>query len=279
MADVKKAAKEMPTYGRPWPWESLNKLTFGRRGGEGIYVGAGTKIGKDAWSDEMIHHITQTEQLPVAVFKFEEDPALTVKKLAGKVMNKQFHRPDGSFTQEELNEGVDIVEKSGVLLFDSYMKEGSDDLWERLKPAIRHAVQIEGCKDIFINPITQLTDGMNGSDTDAYLRKFSNELAAMAKDLDFFYYCFCHLLKPDSGKPHEEGGHVHSNQFRGSRAMMEKTHFMLGIERNKLAEDEDEKNTSTFVLLDNRVFGYTGRFPVYYNDKTGSYREPVTAFE
>lgn len=269
--DVYEEATKMPEWGRSWPWPSLTKLTYGRRGGEGIYVGAGVKMGKSAFVNEMVRHIIEVENKKVALFKFEEKPAMTTRLAAGKLMRKPFHKPDGNFTQAELKEGVDKV-KPYLIMFDAYMANG--DLWEKIKPAIRHAVIVEGCKDVFLDPITTFTDGLTAQDTDVKLRGISNELAALSKDLDFFYYCFCHLKSPQQGASHERGGKVQSSQFRGSRAMMEKTYFMLGIERNKDPElPEEERNTSRFVLLEDRAFGNTGVFSVYYDRETGAYLE------
>lgn len=39
--DVFDEATKMPEWGRPWPWPSLTKVTYGRRDGEGYYIGAG----------------------------------------------------------------------------------------------------------------------------------------------------------------------------------------------------------------------------------------------
>ena len=158
-------------------------------------------------------------------------------------------------------------------MYDTYHME-SGNKWDQIKPTIRYESIVNGVKDFFFDPITNFTDGMSPGETDTELRRISNELAAMSKDLGFFYYCFCHLKAPMGGKPHEEGGRVHSNQFRGSRAMMEKTYYMLGIERDKSSElSLNERNTSTFVLLEDRAFGQTGRFEVFYNDATGDYLE------
>ena len=276
--DVYEEACEMPTWGRLWPWPSLNNLTYGRRSGEGIYVGAAVKAGKTEWLSQMVHHIVETEKQKVFLIKFEQDPAQTVKAVAGKIAHKQFHKPDGDFTQEELVSAVDKV-KGKVLMYNaSYADVSYGNMWDRLKPVIRHAVVVEGIRDIFIDPITQLTDGMTPSETETELRRFSNELAGMSKDLGFFYYCFCHLKAPDNGKTHEEGGKVKVAQFRGSRAMAEKTKLMLGILRNQDAEDETERNTSKFHLLLNSGFGKSGRFDVFYDDEKGSYLEPTREF-
>jgi twinkle protein len=272
--DVFDKAIVMPEWGRLYPWPTLNKLTYGRRDGEGMYVGAGVKAGKTEWKHQQVHYITEVEHKPVLMFNFEQSPEHTAKMVAGKLANKQFHVPDGDFTQEELIQAVESV-KGKIVMFDaSYSDVGKTNLWDRMKPVIRHAVLVQGVKDIFIDPITQLTDGMTASETEQELRRFSNEIQGMAQDLGFFYYCFCHLKEPPQGKTHEEGGGVKVAQFRGSRAMAEKTKYMLGIIRNQYSEDETERNTSVFHLLLNSGFGKSGRFDVVYDVDTGSYLEP-----
>ena len=270
--DVFEKATAMPTWGRSYPWPTLTKLTYGRRNGEGIYIGAGVKCGKSSLIDQLTHHIIAVELGKVALFKMEEDPAMTARKVAGLFMRKPFHKPDGNFTQKELIEGVNNV-RDKILMFDSY---GSTS-WDRLKGAIRHAVIVEKCQDIIIDPLTRLTVGLDSAEANVELERIADELSSMAKDLGFFYVVCCHLRAPTTGKPHEMGGMVQSNQFAGSRAMMRACYYMLGIQRNKdPALDEDERNTSQFVLLEDRAFGNIGKFNVFYNKSTGEYLEPTS---
>lgn len=275
--DCFQEAIEIPKWGRKWPWPSLDKLTYGRRDGEGIYVGSAVKGGKTEWLSQMADYIINKENRKVFLCKFEQEPAQTIKALAGKIKHKQFHNPDhyeqGLFTQDELIDAVNQL-RDHVLIFKAGFSDvGNGNMWDRLKPAIRHAVIAEGVKDIFIDPITQLTDGMTASETEQELRRFSNEIQGMAKDYGFFYYCFAHLKEPSTGLTHEEGGAIKVAQFRGSRAMAEKTKLMLGIIRNQFADDADERNTSTFHLLLNSTFGKPGKFEVFYNEFDVSYLE------
>ncbi|MBL4591216.1 MAG: AAA family ATPase [Phycisphaerales bacterium] len=273
VADVFDEATAMPRAGRPWPWPSLNKLTYGRRDGEGTYFGAGVKMGKSEVVNQIAHYDTQVLGDKIALFKLEEKPAMTVRKVAGKIAHKQFHIPDGDFTQQELIDGVKAV-GDRVILYDSY----GSTAWDDLKVAIRHSVVVEGVKTVIIDPLTRLTTGMDSASSNTELERVADEISKMAKDLGFHYIFLCHLKAPQTGKPHENGGKVRSNQFTGSRAMMRACYFMIGIERDKTCEDEVRRNTSSFVLLEDRAFGNVGSFDVYYNRETGDYLEPSQEF-
>lgn len=295
---IEKKAKELPTLGKDWPWAAMTKMSLGRRLGEGHYIGAGVKIGKSEFCNKLTEHVVKVEKKKIALFKFEEEPEITCKKVAGKMYKKDFTNPEkvifiteagaevdiygnpirhkeyGFFTQEELNVAVDSV-GDNIIYYNNY---GACS-WDAVKGAIRHAVLVEGVEDIVLDPISRMVQGMKAADTNTELERFADEISKMSKDLGFTYYCFCHLKAPEQGKPHERGGKVLSHQFTGSRAMMRSCYYMWGIERNKDPDlPEKARNTSTIVLLEDRKYGRSGYFKVYYDPNTGDYIEPPEGF-
>src|SRR5690606_37402162 len=140
--------------------------------------------------------------------------------------------------------------------------------WETLKADIRAAAQ-EGCEAIFIDPITNLVNGLDAAQQNTKLQEIAQELSAMALDLNVVIFIFCHLRNPDSGIPHERGGEVLSSQFAGSRAMARSCNLMLGLEGNKDPSlTKEEQNMRTLVLLEDREFGEVGRFKLYWDKST-----------
>lgn len=295
---IQDKASELPQLGKPWPWPSMTKLSLGRRLGEGHYIGAGVKIGKSEFVNQLSEHIIKTEGGRIALFKFEEEPEVTCKKVAGKMFGKDFTNPEkvifvdedgvfkdiygkeifniehGFFDQTMLKKAVDAV-GDNIIYYNNY---GACS-WDVVKGAIRHAVLVEGVTDIVLDPISRMVQGLTAAEANTALEKFADELSKMAKDLGFIYYCFCHLKSPDAGPPHERGGKVLSHQFTGSRAMMRSTYYMWGIERNKDPDlSQKERNTSTIVLLEDRKYGRSGYFKVYYDQDTGEYMEPPEGF-
>jgi len=273
VGSVIKDALKKPEWGLSFPWDTLTKASYGIRMGEGWFVGAGVKAGKSEWLNTLAVHIIQQGEKPF-IIKAEEMPALTIKKLAGIMEKKFYHRPDIEVDMDELETVLHSFEDSLLL----YKSENHIE-WEAVKEAIRHAVVVEGCKYVFIDPITCMTDGLEPSEANTMLQKFSREIDTMAKTLGFAYFVFCHLNAPKTGKGHENGGKICSHQFTGSRVMMRSCTYMLGIQRNKDPEiDEEERNTSQFVLLEDRMFGNNVIFDVFYNRDTGEYLEPTGAF-
>lgn len=295
---IREKAQELPQLGRPWPWPSFTKLTLGRREGEGYYFGAGVKQGKSELVNKLTEHVINVEKGRIALFKFEEEPEITCKKVAGKMHKKDFTNPEkvifisddgelkdiygnpilnperGFFNQEDLNKAVDDVGDK-IIYYNNY---GACS-WNVVKGAVRHAVLVEGVKDIVLDPISRMVQGMTASEANTALEMFADELSKMAKDLGFTYYCFCHLKSPESGPPHEMGGKVLSSQFTGSRAMMRSTYYMVGLERNKDPElPEKERNTSRLVLLDDRKYGRAGSVTLFYDGDTGDFVEPPEGF-
>lgn len=295
---IRDKAIELPQLGKAWPWPSLTKLTLGRREGEGYYFGAGVKQGKSELVNKLTEHVITVEGNKIALFKFEEEPEITCKKVAGKMYKKDFTNPEkvifiqedgtlqdiygnpinnpehGYFDQETLTRAVDEVGDK-IIYYNNY---GACS-WSVVKGAIRHAVLVEGVKDIVLDPISRMVQGLTAAEANTELEKFADELSKMAKDLGFTYYCFCHLKSPDNGVPHERGGKVLSNQFTGSRAMMRSTYYMLGLERNKDPElPVKERNTSRLVLLEDRKYGRTGVVTLYYDAETGDFVEPPEGF-
>lgn len=73
---------------------------------------------------------------------------------------------------------------------------------------------------------------------------------------------------------------VLAHRARGNvLAGQKNTYYMIGIERNKDPTlSPKERNTSYFVILDDRKHGRGGKFPVFYDIDTGDYLEPPEGF-
>lgn len=261
--------KQAPKFGLSWPWGHITKATRGIRFGETIYIGAGQKQGKSEVVNTLAAHFIREHGLNVFLVKPEEANAKTYKLVAGKLAGKFFHDPTKDFDEQSYDEAGKVIENH-LFVLDLYQHVG----WESLKEDIRVAATTNNCKVVIIDPITNLTNGMEAGAANVKLQEIAQELSAMALDLNIVIFIFCHLRNPDSGPPHERGGEVLSSQFAGSRAMARSCNLMLGLEGNRDPNlDPEERNMRTLVLLEDREYGEVGRFRLYWDNTTGLFNE------
>lgn len=267
--DLHDDAREQAKFGElTWPWEHVNKTTRGLRYGETIYVGAGVKMGKSEFLNALGAHFIKKHGIKVFMAKPEEANKKTYKLLAGKMVGKVFHDPEVVMDYDAYDKAGDMMAEK-LCMVNLFQHLG----WETLEADIYSSVGW-GAKVVFIDPITNLTNGLEASVANIKLQEYAQKLAAMALDLNIVIFIFCHLKSPAQGNDHEHGGSVLSSQFAGSRAMMRSCNLMLGLEGDKSPDlSLEEKNMRSLVLLEDREFGQTGHFPLYWDVKTSLFNE------
>ncbi|MGL4584054.1 MAG: DnaB-like helicase C-terminal domain-containing protein [Flavobacterium sp.] len=266
--DLFEAAKEQAQFGLSWPWESTTEQTRGIRFGETVYIGAAPKMGKSEVVNALGAHLIEKHGLKVLMAKPEENNKKTVKLMAGKIAGRIFHDPKIEFDHEAYDKACEIL-RGKLTLLNLYQHLG----WETLKGDIRAAAAL-GVKAVFIDPITNLTNGMNSADANVKLQEIAQELAAMALDLDIIIFIFCHLRNKDGGVGHDRGGHVLTSEFAGSRAMERSCNYMFGLEGNKDPDlPEEDRNLRQLVLLADREYGEVGPTKLYWNKNNGRFVE------
>ena len=262
------AARTPAKMGLSWPWGGLTRLTRGIRFGETYYLGAGVKMGKSEIVNTLAAHLITEHNLPVFLAKPEEANLKTIKMVLGKVAGNIFHDPEIEFDYEAYDVAKEVI-GDRLHMLSLYQHMG----WSTLRNDMLVAVD-RGCKAVFIDPITNLVNGISSGETNTILQEIAQELAAFSKDQDIVTFIFCHLKAPLTGAPHERGGKVMSHQFSGSRAMMRSCNMMIGLEGNKDPDLEpEERNVRRLVILEDREFGASGVVRLYWDWKTGLFNE------
>lgn len=267
--EVHESAKEPAKWGMSWPWPKMTELTRGIRFGETVYIAAAEKMGKSEVVNAIAAHLIKVHGLKVLMAKPEESNKKTYKLLAGKIVGKVFHDPKVAFDEAAYEEAGKVIAEN-VCMLDLYQ----NITWEVLKNDIRAAVD-EGVKAVFIDPVTNLTNGMSASEANEFLQGFSQEVAAMSKDLDIVIFLFCHLNKPPKGNtPFDRGGKITTDFFAGSSGMARSCNYAIGIQGNKDPElDEKERNMRELVILADREYGESGGVKLYWDSQTSLFNE------
>jgi twinkle protein len=269
--DIKETLFEPVTVGTAWPWNELTRLTYGRRKKHLYAFGAGVGVGKTDVFTECIAYDLMELKVPTGVIYLEQPVQETVQRVCGKIKSKLFHVPGAAWTPEEYRAAVDELEATDRLWL--YQHFGSMD-WETIKQKVRYFAKALGVEHIYLDHLTALT--ATADDERRALDRIMAEMAGLAHELDLIIHFISHLTTPD-GKPHEEGGRVMEKHFTGSRAIARWSHYMIGLERNKQAEDIVERCTTTVRILKDRFTGFaTGcTFPLNYNQQTGRLTESM----
>ena len=278
------SAREPTPYGQlTWPYDNMNRLLRGIRYGETIFIGAGVKMGKSELLNDIAAHFIKEHDIKVFMAKPEESNKKTYKLMCNKIAASVFHDPDVPFDYDEYDKAGKVL-SGNLVMVDLYQEMN----WETLRGDIVSASAM-GCKAIFIDPITNLTNGMTASDANTKLQEIAQGLASLAQDLQVVIFIFCHLKAPEGNIskearekkyskgdftrlgncPHEFGGTVQSNQFAGSRAMMRSCNLMIGLEGNKDPDlPEEVRNLRQLTILEDREFGNAESTTVYWNKNT-----------
>ncbi|SKA17597.1 twinkle protein [Enhydrobacter aerosaccus] len=266
-ADIAATIMDEPKMGTPWKWDSLTKLTYGRRPGEIIGFGGGTGGGKTDFFSEQIEFDVCTLKVPTGILFLEQPPEVSIRRIMGKHLSKMLHIP-GKASKEDLATASRLAKDLPLYFFDHF---GQMD-WETIKARIIYMVKSLGCKHIYLDHLTALS--ADAEDENKELGRIMAQIAGLAQEMGFIFHYISHLATPE-GKPHEEGGRISFRHFRGSRAIQFWSHTGFGLERNQQAEDQDTKLTTTLRCLKCREYGLaTGEVLFFkYDPETGRQNE------
>jgi len=270
--DLKERAKKPIQMGLPWCLEPMTKGTFGRRDGEVYTFGAGTGVGKTDFLTQQIEYDLNVLKQPVGIFFLEQPNVETIRRIAGKMDGKTYHIPEATWSVEEYEAAVDRLAETDLYLYNHF---GQSD-WEVIKSRIRFMHKMHGVKLFYIDHLTALADPTKERES---LETIMAEIAGMAQELGLIIHLVSHLSTPE-GKSHEEGGRVMLKHFKGARAIGFWTFYAFGFERDKNAEDPDERNITTVRCLKDRGTGrFDGHtFKLSYDHETCRLTETTSEF-
>jgi twinkle protein len=254
-ADAIKLSKTKVEAGVPYPWESLNKVLMGIRPREIITIGAGTGVGKTEFVAEVAAHFVKHKLASIGLFSFEMSSGAMALQLAGKLDDTPYHKPGTEYSQEKLDATMQVIEATGLVHL--YDHNGSAE-WDKVQHAIRYMHLVHGTSIFFIDNLTQLATNQE-IDERLALEKIMSASSALVHNLGITIIFVSHLLAPEKGTTHEQGGIVLPRQFKGGRSIQQWSFLMLGIERNSLSENPTERNQITVRVVKDRTLGSTGQ--------------------
>jgi len=237
-----------------YPFDGLNKLTYGIRKHELVTVTAGSGLGKSQFLREIIWHILQTTDSNIGLMFLEESTRKTGLSLMSLAANKPLHLPDCEATQKEKDDAFEsTLGTDRLFLFDHFGSSDVDNIVNR----VRYLAKVVGCDYVFVDHISIIVSAQDNGDERKAIDSIMTKLRTLVQETGIALICVSHLKRPES-KGHEEGAATSLAQLRGSGSIAQLSDMVIGLERNGQADDIKERNTTRVRVLKNRFSGVTG---------------------
>jgi twinkle protein len=234
----------------PYPWDGLNKKTFGAREGEFVAWLAQTGVGKTSVFECIQYHWLHNhkhENLKLANISLEKNPDETLRALVGLKVNKLLNHPETLPKVAEMCLEDDFKELFGATEEDQnffiYDGWGSIDI-DELVSTIRYYVNVLECNFVFFDHVSLAVSDQRNDDERKALDEITTKLAELVAETGVGLHVISHMN--DAG------------QARGSRNIDKVCWIRIDLERDKNSEDDDIRNTTAFIVDKNRTTGSTG---------------------
>lgn len=237
-----------------YPWDGLNKLTYGIRDAELVTLTAGSGLGKSQVLREIVWHLLNKTDKNIGMFFLEEGRRRTGLGLMSMAANKPLHLPTTEVTEQEKTDAFQHTLGTGrIWLHDHF---GSTDI-DNIVSRVRYMAKALDCKYVFLDHITIVVSSQQNPDERKALDEVMTKLRMLVQETEISLFVVSHLKRPD-GKGHEEGAATSLAQLRGSGAIAQLSDMVIGLERNGQAASEEDRNTTKVRVLKNRFAGVTG---------------------
>ena len=248
---IKPEAKAEALY----PWKGLNKLLYGMRPSELITVTAGSGLGKSQFLREILFNILNTTKWNIGGLFLEESTRKTARSIMSLHANKLLHLPDTPTTEEELKDAFDnTLGSNRIYLFDHFGSSDVDNITNR----IRYMAKACDCRVVFLDHISIVVSGQDLGDERKAIDNMMTKLRTLVQELEITLICVSHLRRPSGNAGHEDGQAVSLSQLRGSGAIAQLSDAVITLERNSMAQDDNERHQTKVSVAKNRYNGYTG---------------------
>lgn len=226
----------------PYPFPTLQAMTYGIRGGEVVLFTAQEGIGKTEFFRAIEYHLLKTTESNLGIIHLEEGKARTLKGLVGYELQRPVHLPEFQVSKEELKNVVRKVSGRDERVH-IYSHFGSDDP-DDLLGTVRFLAGACDCKFVFLDHISMVVSGLMGEDERKALDYLSTRLAMMVEELGFTLFMISHV--------NDEG------QTRGSRNIAKVADLRIDLARDIKAESIELRNKTYMTCSKNRFAGKTG---------------------
>jgi twinkle protein len=227
----------------PYPFPTLNEMTYGIRTGECVLITALEGVGKTEILRAIEYSILKNTQDNLGIIHLEETSDRTLKGLASYEIGVPCHLKHFGIPDETVKETIHTLFQRDDRVFLTNIVDTSDP--HSFLSLLRYLVAVRGCRYVFLDHISDLVSGASGDDDERKLLDYlSTQFALMVKELDFALIFISHVN--DDGKT------------RGSRYISKASAVRIDLSRNLTAESPEERNKTFLTISKNRFGSNTG---------------------
>lgn len=244
----------------PYPWEGLNKLTFGIRLSELVVVTADTGVGKTSVLKHIEHLLLTNEEVVekkygVGFLHLEEPNGDTALGLLSIHNHQPYHLPTTERPEADLKAAYNaVLNNDRVVIWDHFGSNSVDAVLDK----VRHMAAL-GCKYIVLDHLSIIVSDQSG-DERKQLDEITTKLKTLTMELDLAVIAVVHTNR--------------QGQIRGTAGVEQLANIVLRLERDKTDPNEWRRNVTKVTVEKNRFCGYTGPAAyLWYNKDTARLTE------
>lgn len=262
--------------GISYPYQELQEMTYGSRGGELIIWTAGSGIGKSTILRELAYHfVTTRSDIKVGMIFLEENVKKTAQAFIAldnniSLANLRYHPELLTKEQWELSKKK-LFDDGKVVFYKHFGSLDSQTLLEK----IRFMVVGLGVTHIFFDHISIAISGNESDNERKDIDILMTNLRSLVEETGCHIDAIVHLKRTNKGS-FNEGVQVSLSDLRGSGALEQLSDAVIALERNQQADGE-LKDVSSIRVLKNREIGKVGLAGrIRYDHETGRLVELAT---
>lgn len=242
-----------------YPSEILNNMLYGLHRGQVIVVKGMEGIGKTEIFRWMEHHLLKTTTARLGLIHMEEDKSTTIKGVATYELGIPCALPDSGVSDKDITTAYRSAvgdQEDRIFIYTMFGGDDPDDVLD----SIRFLVSSAGVDVIFLDHITMLVSGQEEGDERRKLDYLSTKLKKLCKELKFCLVMITHV--------NDDG------QTRGSRNIAKIADTIIDLQRDKLADNDLDRNIMKLTIEKNRMAGRTGSAGELFFDTNTFKMEP-----
>lgn len=248
----------------PFPpfMKELNELTAGGISlGKIVNLASGSGTGKTTWVDTMIYHWIFNSPHKIGVVSMELNAGQYGLSMLSRHIGKKVNNIQSREEQQRFLDSQWVKDKEHDLFFKEdgshrwHLVDDRDGSVDDIKRLIEELVIGMDVKVIIIDVLSDVLDGLS-IEEQALFMKWEK---GMVKSHSVTFFNVSHIRKTGAGATSSSrGGMPDEESMIGSSTIFKSAALNILLQRDKMAEDEVDRNTTSVYLSKNRDNGRTG---------------------